>query len=268
MKLVESKIITLREIHETAVVHSGATLGRNVVIGPYAVIGEHIKLGDNCIVGSHVSIDGWTTAGDNNRFYHGATIGCEPQDLKFKGEKSHLVIGDNNIFRENVTINRGTEGGGGETRIGNNCLFMAYSHVAHDCQIGNHVIMGNCAALAGHIVIEDRVIISGLSGIHQFCKIGKMAMVGFLSKIVKDVPPFVLVDGNPAKVAGINVVGLRRNDVSSEVRDEIKKAYRILYRSNLTIIKAVEQMEQELQGSQEIDHFIRFLRNAERGILR
>jgi UDP-N-acetylglucosamine acyltransferase len=268
MKLVESKVITLREIHETAVVHPGATLGRNVVIGPYALIGEHVKLGDNCIVGSHVVIDGWATIGENNKFYHGATIGCEPQDLKFKGEKSYLVIGDNNIFRENVTINRGTEGGGGETRIGNNCLFMAYSHVAHDCQIGNHVIMGNCAALAGHIVIEDRVIISGLSGVHQFCKIGKMAMVGFLSKIVKDVPPFVLVDGNPAKVAGINVVGLRRNDVSSEVRDEIKKAYRILYRSNLTIVKAVEQMEQELQGSQEIDHFIRFLRNAERGILR
>ena len=268
MKLAEQKIVNLREIHETALVHPNATIGRNVVIGPYAIIGENVEIGNNCIIGPHVTIEGWTTIGDNNRIYHGASIGCEPQDLKFRGEKSFLVVGDNNIFRENVTINRGTEGGGCETRIGNNNLFMAYSHVAHDCQLGSHVIMGNCSALAGHVVIEDRVNISGLSGVHQFCKIGKMAMVGFSSKIVKDVPPFIIVDGNPAKVCGINVVGLRRNEIESEIRDEIKKAYRILYRSNLTINRAMEQMEQELQGSQEIDHFIRFLRNAERGILR
>lgn len=268
MKLVESKIISLREVHETAIIHPSAKIGRNVVIGPYAIIGENVEIGDNCIIGPHVMIEGWSSVGENNRFFHGASIGCEPQDLKFRGEKSFLCIGDNNIFRENVTISRGTEGGGGETRIGNNNLFMAYSHIAHDCQLGSHIIIGNCTGLAGHVAIEDKAIISGLSGVHQFCKIGKMAMVGFSSKIVKDVPPFVMVDGNPAKVSGINVVGLRRNNVNSETRDEIKKAYRILYRSNLMITKAVEQMEQELQGSEEIDHFIRFLRNAERGILR
>jgi acyl-[acyl-carrier-protein]--UDP-N-acetylglucosamine O-acyltransferase len=268
MKLVESKVINLREIHETAIVHPEAKIGNNVVIGPYAVIGENVEIGDNCIIGPQVSIEGWTTIGEGNHFYHGATIGCEPQDLKFKGEKSFLFIGDNNIFRENVTISRGTEGGGGETRIGNNNMFQAYSHVAHDCQLGNNIILGNCAGLAGHITIEDRAIISGLTGVHQFCKIGKMAMVGFLTKVVKDIPPFVLVDGNPAKVSGINVVGLRRNGIEAEVRDEIKKAYRILYRSNLTINQAIEQMDQELRGTPEIDHFIRFLRNAERGIQR
>lgn len=268
MKLVESKLINIRDIHETAIVHPSAKIGRNVVIGPYAVISENVEIGDNCIIGPQVSIEGWTIIGEGNRFYHGATIGCEPQDLKFKGEKSFLFIGDNNIFRENVTISRGTEGGGGETRIGNNNMFQAYSHVAHDCQLGSNIILGNNSGLAGHIVIEDRAIISGLTGVHQFCKIGKMAMVGFLTKVVKDIPPFVLVDGNPAKVSGINVVGLRRNGIESEVRDEIKKAYRILYRSNLTINQAIEQMEQELQGTPEVDHFIRFLRNAERGIQR
>lgn len=268
MKLVENKVVALREIHETAIVHPNARIGRNVIIGPYAIIGENVEIGDDCIIGPQVLIDGWTSIGVGNRFFHSASIGCEPQDLKFKGEKSFLTIGDYNIFRESVTVSRGTEGGGGETRIGNNNLFMAYSHVAHDCQIGSNVILGNSTGLAGHVVVEDRAIISGISGVHQFCKIGKMAMVGFLSKIVKDVPPYILVDGNPAKVSGINVVGLRRNNVSSEIRDEIKRAYRILYRSNLIISKAIEQMEQELRGSEEIDHFIRFLRSAERGILR
>jgi UDP-N-acetylglucosamine acyltransferase len=249
-------------------VHGPAKIGNNVIIGPYAVIGENVEIGDNCIIGPQVLIEGWTTIGEGNHFYHGATIGCEPQDLKFKGEKSFLFIGDNNIFRENVTISRGTEGGGGETRIGNNNMFQAYSHVAHDCQLGNNIILGNGSGLAGHIIIEDRAIISGLTGVHQFCKIGKMAMIGFLTKVVKDIPPFVLVDGNPAKVSGINVVGLRRNGIEADVRDEIKKAYRILYRSNLTINQAIEQMDQELRGTPEIDHFIRFLRNAERGIQR
>jgi UDP-N-acetylglucosamine acyltransferase len=268
MKVVENKVVSLRDIHPTAIIHPGAKIGRNVVIGPYTVIGENVEIGDNCIIGPHVAIDGWTTIGTGNKFYHGASIGFEPQDLKFKGEKSFLFIGDDNVFRENVTVHRGTEGGGGETRIGNHNLFMAYTHVAHDCTLGNYIVLANCTALAGHVEVEDRAVIGGMSGVHQFTKIGKMVMVGACSKIVKDIPPFVLVDGNPAKVSGINVVGLRRNGVEPEIRDEIKKAYRILYRSNLIIGRAIEQMEQELQGSQEIDHFIRFLRNAERGILR
>jgi len=268
MKVLESKVIILRDIHETAIVSPGAVLGRDVVIGPYAIIGEHVMLGDNCWVGPHVVIDGWTSIGRRNRFFHGATIGCEPQDLKFRGEKSDLVIGDDNIFREYITLGRGTEGGGGVTRIGNNSLLMAYSHIAHDCQIGNHVVLANATNLGGHVHVEDRTVVGGMCGIHQFSKIGKMAMIGACTKIVKDVPPYVLVDGNPAKVAGINVVGLRRNGIEPEIRDEIKAAYRILYRSNLSVTQAIEQMEQELQGSPEIDHFIRFLRNAERGICR
>ncbi len=272
MEVVENKtrkkVVSLRKIHETAVVHPGAELGKDVVIGPYAIIGEHVELGDGCIVGPHVVIDGWTRIGCNNKFYHGASIGCDPQDLKFKGEKTYLVIGDNNIFRENVTISRGTGEGGGETRIGNNNFFMAYSHVAHDCRVGNHVILTNAASLGGHVIIEDRVNIGGLSGVHQFTKVGKMAMIGGCTKVIRDVPPFVIVDGVPARVAGINVVGLRRNEVPPEIRDEIKKAYKILYRSNLTIAQAIEQMEQQLQGYPEIDHFIRFLRNVERGICR
>lgn len=268
MKVIENKVITLWDIHETAIVHPGAKLGREVVVGPYAIIGENVELGDRCVVGPHVVIEGWTQIGADNKFYHGASIGSDPQDLKFRGEKSHLVIGDGNIFRENVTVSRGTEGGGGETRIGNHNLFMAYSHVAHDCQVGSHVVLVNCTALGGHVVVEDRVVVGGLSGIHQFSKVGKMAMVGACTKVVKDVPPFVIVDGNSAKVAGINAVGLRRNNIPPEVRDEIKKAYRLLYRSNLTIAQAIQQMEQQLQGSVEIDHFIRFLRNAERGICR
>ncbi len=268
MKIAESKVVILREIHETAIVSSGAVLGRDVVIGPYAIIGEHVVLGDGCRVGPHVTIDGWTTIGQRNLFCHGATIGCEPQDLKFHGEKSDLVIGDGNTFREFVTISRGTEGGGGMTYIGNDNLFMAYCHVGHDCQIGNHVIMSNATNLAGHVQVEDRVTFGGMCGVHQFSKIGKMAMIGACSKIVKDIPPYVLVDGNPAKVAGINVVGLRRNGIEPGVRDEIKTAYRILYRSNLSVEQAIERMEQELQGTPEIDHFIRFLRNAERGICR
>ena len=268
MKVVESKVVALREIHETALVHAGARLGKNIVIGPYAIIGENVELGDGCIVGSHVVIDGWTKLGTNNKVYHGASVGAEPQDLKFKGEKSFLFIGDDNTIRENVTISRGTEGGGGETRIGNHNLFMAYSHVAHDCQVGNNIVLANCSALAGHVTVEDRVTIGGLSGIHQFTKIGKMSMLGACTKIVKDVPPFIIVDGNPARVAGINIVGLRRNDILPETRDEIKRAYRILYRSNLSIEQAIEKMEHELQGTAEIDHFIRFLRSAERGICR
>jgi len=268
MKVIENKVVALREIHETALVHPGAKLGKNIVIGPYAIIGENVELGDGCIVGPHVVIDGSTKIGNNNKFYHGASIGVEPQDLKFKGEKSFLFIGDDNIFRENVTVSRGTAGGGGETRIGNNNLFMAYSHVAHDCQVGNNVVIANCSALAGHVTVEDRAVIGGLCGIHQFTKVGKLAMIGACSKIVKDVPPFIIADGNPARVAGINIVGLRRSGISPEIRDEIKKAYRILYRSNLTIEQAIERMEHELHGTEEIDHFIRFLRNAERGICR
>lgn len=264
----EGKVFHLGNIHKTAIINPGAKIGKNVAIGPYSVIGENVEIGDDTVIGPHVVIDGWTKIGKNNQIFHGASVGLPPQDLKYKGEKTYLFIGDNNIIRENVTIHRGTEEGGGETWIGNNNLIMAYCHVAHDCQLGSNIIMSNATNLAGHVVIEDNAVIAGLTGVHQFVRIGKMAMVGAHSKVTKDVPPYILVDGHPARVNGINVVGLRRNGVNPDLRREIKRAYKILYRSNLNISQAVEKMDQELDASEEIEHFLRFLRNAQRGICR
>jgi UDP-N-acetylglucosamine acyltransferase len=257
-----------RKIHPTAIVHPGAEIGANVEIGPYSIIGENVRIAEGTIVGPHVVIDGWTTIGRNNRIYAGVQLGIEPQDLKFQGEQSYLVIGDHNRIREYATITRGTEGGGGETRLGNDNLVMTYAHVDHDCQVGSHCVIVHGAALGGHVVIEDHVTVGGLAGIHQFTKIGRMAMIGACTKVVKDVPPFVTVDGHPARVVGINVVGLRRKGVPQEVRAEVKRAYKILYRSDLNVTQAIEQMENQLEGHPEIDHFIRFIRSAERGICR
>jgi len=263
----EPKVVPIRTfVHPTAIVHPKAELGNNVTVGPYAIIGEHVVIGDDTWIGPRAIIEGWTIMGKGNKVYAGSVVGNDPQDLKFKGEKSYLFIGDNNIIREYATISRGTEGGGGETHIGDGNLFMSYVHIAHDCQIGNHVVVAHGSGVGGHVTIEDRAIISGLAGIHQFTKIGKMAMVGAHSMVKKDVPPFLIVDGNPARVAFPNIVGLRRNGVPPEVRADIKRAYKILYRSNLNVSQAIEQMEQELPGTAEIDHFLRFLRNAERGI--
>lgn len=188
-------------------------------------------------------------------------------DLKFKGEKAYTVIGDGVTIRECATVNRAT-GEGNETRLGNNVLMMAYTHVAHNCIVGNNVIMSNVATLAGHVVVEDRAVIGGLAAVHQFVKIGRNAMIGGMSKIVQDIPPFVIADGNPAHVAGLNSVGISRAGVAPEVRANLKKAYRILYRSGLTLDEAVSNMEQELDSSEEVEHLLRFLRNVERGICR
>lgn len=270
MKMTQTRdnVVHMANVHETAIIYPGAKLGKNVEVGPYAIIGPNVEIGDNSKIGPHVVIDGWTKIGTNNTIYAGASIGLDPQDLKYHGEKSYLFIGDNNTIREYVTINRGTEGGGGETRIGNNNLIMAYCHVAHDCQLGNHIIMSNAANLAGHVFVEDQAIIAGLTGIHQFVRIGKMSMIGAHTKVVKDVPPYIMVDGHPARVSGINVVGLRRNGLSPEVRNEIKRAYKILYRTDLNISQAIEKMDQDLETSPEIEHFLSFLRNATRGIVR
>jgi len=263
----EKVIIPIRKIHETAVVHPNARIGKDVEVGPYAVIGENVLIGDGTQIGAHVVIEGWTRIGINCKIYSGACIGGEPQDLKFAGEKSYTFVGDNTIIRECVTINRAT-GEGEETRVGSNCMLQAYTHVAHNCVVGNHVIMSNSAGLAGHVVVEDRVVIGGLTGIHQFVKIGRNAMVGAISKITQDVPPFVIVDGNPAKVSGINNVGLSRAGYTPEVRRLIKQAYRILYRSGLSLPQAIAVMEQELEASEPVEHLLRFLRNVERGIVR
>lgn len=264
----KSNVLPMADIHDTAIVHQGAKISKNVKIGPYSIIGENVEIGEGTEIGPHVVIRGWTRIGKNNKIFHGASIGFIPQDLKFDGEKSYLYIGDNNTIRENVTIHRGTEEGGGETRVGNNNLIMAYCHVAHDCKLGNHIVMGNAVNLAGHVVVEDHAVITGLTGVHQFVQIGSIAMVGAHSKVVKDVPPYILVDGHPARVNGINVVGLRRNGLKPELRSEIKRAYKILYRSNLNMDEAIQKMDQELDASKEIEHFLRFLRNVQRGICR
>ena len=263
----ETVIIPIRKIHETAVIAPGARIGKDVEIGPYAVIGANVIIGEGTKICPHVVIDGWTSIGNHCVIFPGASIGAEPQDLKFYGEKSYVFIGNNTKIRECCTVNRAT-GEGEETRIGNDCLMMAYSHVAHNCVVGNNVILANAATLAGHVVVEDRAIIGGLAGVHQFVKIGRNAMIGGATKIVQDIPPFVIVDGNPAKVAGLNNVGLSRAGMSSEVRRNLKKAYRILYRSGLSLPQAIAVMEQELESCEEVEHLMRFLRNAERGICR
>lgn len=263
----ETVIIPLRKIHETAVIHPGARIGKDVEIGPYAVIGENVLIGDGTKIGPHVVIDGWTSIGKNCVIFPSASIGAEPQDLKFEGEKSYVFIGDNVKIREFATINRAT-GEGEETRVGSHVLLMAYTHIAHNCIVGNHVVMSNAATLAGHVVVEDRAVIGGLAGVHQFVKIGRNAMVGGASKVVQDVPPFVIVDGHPARVAGLNNVGISRAGLSDIAKRNLKKAYRILYRSNLPLAQAVAVMEQELESCEETEHLMRFLRNAERGICR
>jgi len=260
-------VVPLRKIHETAVIYPGARLGRDVEVGPYSVIGENVFVGDGTKIGSHVVIEGWTTIGKECQIHHGACVGNAPQDLKFKGEKTFVYIGDNTVIREFVTINRAT-GEGEETRIGSNCLLMGTVHIAHNCVVGNNVVISNHAGLAGHVTVEDRAIIGGLTGVHQFVKIGRNAMVGGASKVVQDVPPFVIADGRPARVCGLNSVGIARAGLSEDVRRNLKRAYRILFRSGLKLSEAITTMEQELDSSEPVDHLLRFLRNVNRGICR
>lgn len=254
-------------IHSTAVVHLDAKIGQGVIIGPGAVIGENVSIGDGTKIGANVVVGGWTTIGQRCELYPGSAVGLEPQDLKFKGEKSFCNIGDETVIRECVTISRAT-GEGEETRIGNNCLFQACTHVAHNCIVGNNVIMSNCAGLAGHVIVEDRVVIGGIAGIHQFVKIGRNAMVGGMAKVVQDIPPYVIADGQPARVIGLNSVGLSRAGISEEVRHDLKQAFRIIYRSGFSLSRAIEEMEMQLNSSVEIENLLRFLRNADRGIMR
>lgn len=257
----------VNKIHETAVIYPGAKLGKNVEVGPYAVIGPNVTIGDGTIVGPHVVITGWTTIGKDCKFFQFASIGEEPQDLKFVGEKSYVVIGDRTTVRECATIHRAT-GEGEETRIGNDCLLMATVHIAHNCVVGNNVIMSNAAMIAGHVQVEDRVVIGGMTGVHQFVKIGRNAMIGGMSRLTQDVVPYTIVNGAPARAIGLNSVGISRAGIPVESRRRIKQAYKILYRSGYNVSKAIEVIEQEVDSCVEIDHFLRFLRNAERGICR
>jgi len=255
-------------IHKTAIISNSAEIGPEVEIGPYAIIGDDVRIGKGTQIGPHAVIEGPITIGQGCTVFQFCSLGAIPQDLKFQNESTELVIGNNNTFREFVTVNRGTEGGGGRTVLGDNNFLMAYCHVAHDCKIGNNVILANSASLAGHIVIEDHAIVGGLVGIHQFVRIGTHAMVGGLSAIPKDVPPYVLVSGVRVRPRGLNLVGLKRHGFPPEVITELKTAYKILYRSNLTVQKAVERVKEENLNSSEVRHLADFVRSSERGIIR
>lgn len=256
------------QVHPTAIVHPKAKIGMGVQIGPYAIVHEDVEIGDGCSIGPHAIVERWTTLGKDNQIFAGAIVGNQPQDLKFSGEMTRLIIGDHNTIREYATISRGTIGGGGDTRIGSNNFIMSHVHIGHDVHVGDGVVLSHGTAVAGHVTIEDRARIGGVVGIHQFTRIGSLAMIGAHSMVTQDVPPYFLVNGNPAHAYGVNIVGLRRSGQSPEVRMEIQRAYKILYRSGYNVSQAIEQMERTLTSMPEIEHLLRFLRNAERGIVR
>ncbi len=258
-------------IHPTAIVDKKAKLSDGVTIGPYSIIGPDVTIGALTKIGPHCVIEAYTTIGKNCRVHTGAVIGSVPQDLKFKGERSFVEIGDNNSIREYVTINRSTTKDAA-TRIGNDNLIMAYTHIAHDCKIGNNVIIANACTFAGHVTIEDNATLGGMVGIHQFVNIGTLAIVGGCSKVVKHIPPYAMADGHPTRIYGLNVVGLRRAGVSSEARKNLKRAFKILFGSGLSLPHALKKAEGALPQSKEIKHLINFLKtvkaDTKRGVCR
>ena len=254
-------------IHKTAVIHRDAKLSSGVSVGPYSVIEGSVTLGDNVRIGSHCVVTGQTTIGRNCKVYTGAVIGSAPQDKKFSYDDNvFLNIGENNVIREYVTINPGTLDGGGKTVIGGNNLIMAYSHVAHDCIIGNNCVMANAATLGGHVTLEDNAVIGGLSAVHQFVRLGRLSIIGGCSKVVQDVLPFSMCDGHPAAMVNINTVGLKRAQISSETIQKIKKAFRILFRLGLSRAHALEKIANEIETCTEIEHLIFFAKTSKRGL--
>ncbi len=251
-----------------AVVDPAACLADDVQVGPFSIIGPDVEIGPGTVVGPHVVIRGPTTIGANNRIFQFASLGEIPQDKKFHGEDSRLEIGDGNTIREFVTINRGTADGGGVTRIGHDNWLMAYIHIAHDCLIGDHTIFANGASLAGHVIVEDHAILGGFTLVHQFCQIGAHAFCGMGSAIGKDVPPFVMVGGNPAQPHGLNLEGLKRRGFDKAAIQNLRRAYKLLYRSGLTVREAIDRMRAELDQDAHLDRLITFLEKSERGILR
>jgi UDP-N-acetylglucosamine acyltransferase len=256
-------------IAETAVIHPDASIAADVEIGPYAVIGAHVTIGAGSVIGPHVRIDGPATIGERNRFLGQASIGTDPQDLKFRGERTELRIGNDNVFREFVTINRGTIGGGAITTIGSGNFFMAYAHVAHDCHVGEQTIFANNATLAGHVEVGDFATIGAFSAVHQFCRVGDHAFIGGGSICTQDVLPFVKTVGNrPAKTYGVNTIGLERKGFPKETIEALQRAYRLLTRSKLPLQEALERMETELGFVSEVRYFAEFIRSAKRGVIR
>jgi len=257
------------DIHSTAIVSSHAQLASDVIIRPYSIIGPNVSIDSGTVVGPHAIIDGKTTIGKRNQIHPFTTLGYPPQDLSYQGEETELIIGDENIIRENATIHRGTPRGGGATRIGNKNYIMAYAHVAHDCKIGNYVILANAATLAGHVRIEDYAVIGGLVAIHQYIRIGTHAFIGGKSGLRMDMPPYMLAFGAPAKLYGPNLVGLRRKGFSAEAIQALKKCYRICFRSKLTMEEAVIKAREEVEPLAEVQTLLEFLSNrSRRGVTR
>ena len=255
-------------IHSTAVIDPSAKLADSVEVGAYSIIGADVEIGEKTWIGPHVVIQGPTKIGAENKLFQFSSIGEIPQDTKFHGEVSYLEIGDRNTIREFATINRGTDDGGATTRIGNDNWLMAYIHIAHDCQIGNNTIFANNASLAGHVTIEDFVILGGFTLVHQFCKIGQHAFCGMGSAISKDVPPYVMVNGSPAHAHGLNSEGIKRKDFSKEALKELREAYKIIYRSHNTVEVAKNKIKSLAEKFPEVQNMLTFLQQSERGILR
>ncbi len=252
-------------VHERSIVHDNAEIGNGVVIGPFSVIGPNVKIDDGTEISSNVCIEGWTEIGKNCQIGHGAVLGGQPQIIEYQEQRSFVKIGDNNVIREYVTINRS----GKEDRatvIENNCYLMAYTHIAHDCHIGNEVVITSYTGLPGHIVVEDKVVISGYVGIHQFVRIGRLSMISGLSRIPKDILPYSLVEGNPAKIRGVNLVGLRRNNITPNVRNDIKRAFKLLFNSKLNTTQALERIKNEIEMHDEIRNIVEFIKGSRRGL--
>ena len=256
------------QIHKTAFVHAGAELGVGVQIGPYAIIGSKVKLSDNVIVDAHAVVDGRTTVGARTRIHSFASVGSMPQDLKYRGEETELLIGADNMIREYANLSLGTVGGGGKTVIGNGNLFMVYTHIAHDCIIGDECIFANGVAIAGHSLIGNKVVFGGLSALHQFCLVGDMVMVAAGAIVTQDVPPFVMVHGNRAQPSGLNVVGLRRSGLSQSQVSDVKSSYRFIYSENLTIDDARAKIAAEVGDEGVKTKFLDFLAASKRGVCR
>ncbi len=259
----------MSKIDPRAVVHEGASLAEGVEVGPFAVIGPNVTVGEGTSIGSHCVVDGHTTLGRGCRVFPYASVGTIPQDLKYAGEESRLEVGDRTVIREFTTVNIGTEGGGGVTRVGADCLLMAYSHVAHDCQLGDHVILANAVNLAGHVVVGEWAVIGGLSAVHQFVRIGAHAFVGGCSAVTLDVPPYVSAAGNRAKLYGLNLTGLRRRGFGDDTLKALRRAYRALFQSKSTLAEAIETVRgDEVYRVPEVQRFVEFIAESERGVTR
>jgi UDP-N-acetylglucosamine acyltransferase len=256
-----------KNLHSTAMVSKKAKLYEDVQIGPYSIIGDNVVIGKGTKIGAFCVIDGNTIIGKGCEIFTGAIIGTRPQDLKYKGEKSFLKIGDNNVIREYCTFNPGTEENT-HTIVGDNNLFMAYCHVAHDCLVGNGCVIANNGTLAGHVILEDKVVVGGLTAVHQFVRVGKLAIIGGCSKVVQDIPPFSTCDGHPARIYGLNLVGLERKGVAAESIKQIKQAFRVLFNSGITVKHALEKIEKEKQLNNEVKYLVDFIKKSSRGISR